>query len=133
MSDEKITREEDDDQLEASFGLYHLMRNCGLVLRKMGQRFDDDKFDAIDDVLEILPLLLDTLVKVKEAKDGLIEHSILQPFDKVRLLRNKARELDMLSNEDEYWNALPIELREKRLKEFYESILSILRETKTEK
>ena len=126
MSDEKITREEDDDQLKDSFGQYHLMRNCGLVLRRMSQRFDDDKFDAVDDVLEVLPLLIDTLVKVKEAKDGLIEPSMHQSFNKVRRLRNKARELDMLSNEDEDWNALPIDLRKKGLKAFYENITEYL-------
>jgi hypothetical protein len=122
MSDEKMTKEEDNDQLKTSFGLYHLMRNCGLILRRMGQRFDDDAFDAVNDVLEVLPHLLDDLIKVKEGKDGLIKHSILQPFDRTRHLRNLARMFDMLPNENEDWEAIPIEVREKGFKAFAKHI-----------
>lgn len=126
MSDVKITREKEDSQLGDSFGQYHLMRNCGLVLRRMGQRFGEDKFDAVDDVLEVLPLLIDTLVKVKEAKDGLIEPSMHQSFDKVRLLRNRARTVDMLANEDEDLESIPIEIRKKGYERFIKNITEYL-------
>lgn len=119
-----------EEQLEYLFSLYHLSRNCGLVLRKMIQRFEelpgiDGNLTVVDDALQVLPILIDTFAILEEVKSNSINQFRVQGFDRTRHLRNIARMADMLPNEDEDLASIPIEIRERVYKVFVESIIDV--------
>ncbi len=116
-----------EEQLENTFSLYHTARNCGLVIRRMIQRFEiapeiGDNPRVADDASQVLPILIDTFSILDEAKSGPIDQSRVQGFDRTRYLRNVARMVDMVPNEVEDLAAIPTETKKKGYKVFSEYI-----------
>lgn len=106
------------EKLEDVFAPYHTARNCGLVIRRMIQRFKasqtaGDNPRVADDASQVLPILIDTYRVLEEAKSGLMNEFRVKGFDRARHLRNIARMVDMLPSEDEDLATIPQETRKR--------------------
>ena len=107
-----------DEQFEDVFPLYHMSRNCKLVLYKMIQRFelapsvkDDPK--VASDASMVLPLLIDMFNVLEECKSGAMAVNESRGFDRTRNLRKIAKEVNMLSDGFDDIKTIPADVKKK--------------------
>lgn len=121
------------ESLEDSFAMYHTARNCGLVLHKMIERFEEspiigDNPRVATDAATVFPILIDLYTFLEEAKSKPVRTIRNQGFNRTRTLRNIARMVDMLNSEDKDIEAIPAETRKKTFSTFAEHITGAIKE-----
>ncbi|RLI54551.1 MAG: hypothetical protein DRO87_04775 [Candidatus Thorarchaeota archaeon] len=109
-----------DSQLQDTFAMYHVARNCELILSRMIERFRKapligDNPKVAEDTSTLLPLLIDSFMVMKAEIDYPTIESSIKGFSLARRLREVARMVDMLPSAEDEERDIPREIRKRGL------------------
>jgi hypothetical protein len=122
-----------DDNIEASFPMFHVSRNGALILGQMIQRYKTaketkDNPRVAEDTFTVLPSLIDSITLMMEAKDGPSSLFGDQSFQTARVLRNMARHANMLPDDENDILSIPQKTRKKGFKVFQDTVMGLVSE-----
>lgn len=122
-----------DNNIEASFPMFHVSRNGALILGQMIQRYKTaketkDNPRVTEDTITVLPSLIDSITLMMEAKDGPPSLFGNQSFQTARVLRNMARHANMLPANEKDIQSIPAKIRKKGFKVFQDIVMGLVNE-----
>lgn len=126
-------REVPESQLQDSFAMYHVARNCGLILSRMIERFREaplvnDNPKVAEDSSVVIPILIDSYFIMEQEINTPSTKSSLAGFSSARKLRKIARMVDLIPSQENEERNIPKENREKGFTSFAEIVAGIVGE-----